>query len=112
MGFIAASCRPLMVLSPDIAQRLAVPQQSRRAIIIRSAALFDQRNGSGLFQMITSNVPRGSKLRAPKPAVSPTDLAKRFLELKRLRQQVDELERSAAIEGPQIARSDGSRNRK
>jgi len=38
-----------MVLSPDIAQRLAVPQQSRRAIIIRSAALFEQRNGSGLF---------------------------------------------------------------
>jgi hypothetical protein len=26
----------------------------------------------------------------------------RFLELKRLRQQVDELERTAAIEGPQI----------
>jgi hypothetical protein len=92
-----------MVLSPDIAQSLAVPQQSRRAIIIRSAALFDQRNGSGLFQMIASKVPRGSKLRAPKPAVSPTDLAKRFLELKRLRQQVDELERSEAIEGPQIA---------
>jgi len=55
------------------------------------------------FQMITSKVPRGSKLRAPNPTVSPTDLAKRFLELKRLRQQVDELERSAAIEGPQIA---------
>jgi hypothetical protein len=65
--------------------------------------LFDQRDGGGLFQMITSRARRGSKLRAPKPAVSPTDLAKRFLELKRLRQQVDELERTAAIEGPQIA---------
>jgi len=37
-----------MVLSPDIAQRSVVPQQSRRAIIIRSAALFDQGNGSWL----------------------------------------------------------------
>jgi hypothetical protein len=92
-----------MVLSPDIAQRLAAPQQSRRAIIIRSVALFDPRNGSGLFQMITSRVRRGSKLRAPKLAVSPTELAKRFLELKRLRQQVDELERSAAMQRPQIA---------
>jgi hypothetical protein len=92
-----------MVLSPDIAQRLAVPQQSHRAIIIRSAALFDQHNASGLFRMITSRVQRGSKLRAPKAAVSPTDLAKQFVELKRLRQQVDELERAAAIEGPQIA---------
>jgi len=38
-----------MVLSPDIAQRLAVSQQSRRAIIIRSAALFDQRKWQQTF---------------------------------------------------------------
>jgi hypothetical protein len=65
------------------------------------------------FQMTTSRVRRGSKLRIPKPAVSPRDLAKRFLELKQLRQQVDELERSAAIEGQQrAARADGARHRK
>jgi hypothetical protein len=60
--------------------------------------------------MITSKMRRGSKFGEPKPAVSPTDLAKRFLELKRLRQQVDELERSAAIEGPQIGVRTGTGN--
>jgi hypothetical protein len=68
---------------------------------------------AAVFQMITSRVRRGSKLRIPKPAGSPRDLAKRFLELKRLRQQVDEFERLAAMEGQQsAARTGEARHRK
>jgi len=47
---------------------------------------------------MTRNVPRGSNLRTPKSSTLPSNLAERFLELQRLRKQVQELERNLAYE--------------
>jgi hypothetical protein len=67
------------------------------------------------IQMISSGVRRGSKLRTLKLVTSPADLAKQFLELQRLREQVHELERFATIDRQQNAPrfpSDETRRRK
>jgi hypothetical protein len=48
--------------------------------------------------MVSSNSRRGSKLLTSKPIVSPKELVARFLELKRLRKRVYELEQRAPIE--------------
>ena len=101
-----------MVLSPDVAQGQVVPQQSRRAIILCWAALFDQGNGNWLSNDHLTSATRVEASDTQTSRVAPY-LAKRFLELKQLRQQVDELERSAAIEGRQrAAPADGARHRK
>lgn len=44
--------------------------------------------------MTSSNPPRGSKLRKPKPRWTSSDLADQFLELQRLRKEVRELEQA------------------
>jgi len=44
--------------------------------------------------MTSSNQPRGSKLRKPKPRCTPSDLADQFLDLQRLRKQIRELEQA------------------
>ena len=46
--------------------------------------------------MASSSSRRGSNLRAPKPTISPHDLAERFLEFQRLRKQVQDLEQLLA----------------
>jgi hypothetical protein len=46
-----------------------------------------------VYQMISTSAPRGSKHRAQKPRSSPPSLAKRFLELHRLRKELCELEK-------------------
>jgi hypothetical protein len=53
------------------------------------------------IQMISSSSRRGSKRRTPKLVTSPADLAKRFVELQRLREQVHELEHFATIDRQQ-----------
>jgi hypothetical protein len=53
--------------------------------------------------------------RTPKPVTSPADLAKQFVELQRLREQVHELEHFATIDREQNAPrfpSDETRRRK
>jgi hypothetical protein len=65
--------------------------------------------------MITSSSRRGSMRRTPKPVTSPADLAKQFVELRRLREQVHELEHFATIDREQNAPrfpSDETRRRK
>ena len=49
-----------------------------------------------VYQMISSNVPHRSTLRAKKPRIFRTDLAERFVELQRLRKKVVELEKLLA----------------
>lgn len=58
--------------------------------------------------MTASNVPRGSKLRTPKPPTSPSDLADQFLELQRLRKKVYELEKLMANDSQQGATGGGT----
>jgi hypothetical protein len=53
--------------------------------------------------MILLSSRRGSKRRTPKPVTSPADLAKQFVELQRVREQVHELERFATIDRQQNA---------
>jgi hypothetical protein len=43
--------------------------------------------------MISSNSPRGLKSQTPEPCSESSDLARQFLEMKRLRRKVRELER-------------------
>jgi hypothetical protein len=65
--------------------------------------------------MISLSSRRGSKRQTPKPVTSPADLAKQFVELQRLREQVRELEHFATIDREQNAprfRSDETRRRK
>jgi hypothetical protein len=52
---------------------------------------------AAVYQMVSSSARHGLKLRTPKPIASPGDLAKRFLELQQLREQVYELERLATL---------------
>ena len=66
-------------------------------------------------QMISSSSRPPSKLRTSKPSDSQGDLAKRFLEWRRLRKQVHELERLATTALKQdapCARTDGVRRRR
>ena len=57
-------------------------------------------------QMTSSNFSRGSKVRTPKPRMSPSALAEQFLQLKRLRKKVYELEKRLAGEIQQGASDD------
>ena len=49
--------------------------------------------------MTSSNPPRGSKLRKPKPRWTASDLAGQFLELQRLRGEVRDLEQATDPQG-------------
>jgi hypothetical protein len=80
---------------------------------------------AAFIKMTSSSARRGSRLRKPKPSVTPGDLTrrfleleqlgKRFLELHQLRNQVRELEHLAAIarkRGARCGRTGGAPRRK
>jgi hypothetical protein len=124
VSFVAAECESASVSAPDIAHRPDVPWKGRRAIIFGSALCSIKRSGSGFIKMVSSSSRRGSKIQNQKPSESPSDLAKRFLELEQLRsrflelqqlrKQVRELEHLAAMarQRARRARTDGASRRK
>jgi hypothetical protein len=72
-------------------------------------------SNSGFSKMISSGSRQGSKHRTLKQVTSPADLAKQFVELQRLREQVHELDRLAATDQEQAApcaRTDDERRNK
>jgi hypothetical protein len=81
----------LSIAAPDRLRKTSSTRQSRRAIIFKSINLFDQI--AAVSHMISSNSPRGLKSQTPEPCSESSDLARQFLEMKRLRRKVRELER-------------------